>query len=129
MKYEHANDIQQRIERIVKILELNHIDLHRVVCMRSYGSKSRALARIWNFPKILQKALDARAYYVIEIISHKFDKLSREEQDRTLIHELMHIPKTFSGGLVPHKYFDKKIDRKTVDEMYRKYLNRLLDKL
>jgi len=125
MRYEHATDIQERINRIVKKLELEHVDLDRTICMRSYGSKGRAIARVWALPKIFQKALDARAYYIIEIISHKFDSLSREEQDKTLIHELMHIPKTFSGGLVPHKCFNKRIDRKTVENLYRKYINSL----
>ncbi len=121
MKFESAPDIQERIKQITIVLQLNHVDLNRVICMRSYGSKSRALARVWSFPRVWQKALNMKAHYVVEVISHRFDKLSKEEQDRTLIHELLHVPKTFSGGLTPHKSFGKYIDHKRVEELYRIY--------
>ncbi len=121
MKFETAPDIQNQIARIVKILNLDYIDLDRVFCMRSHGSKSRALARIWSFPQVWQKALNVKAHYVIEVISHRFDKLNKEEQEKTLIHELLHIPKRFSGGLTPHKSFGRYIDHKKVDELYRIY--------
>jgi len=37
-----------------------------------------------------------------------------------LIHELLHIPKKFSGGLVPHTCFGKIIDERRVREIYEK---------
>ena len=106
----------------MKTLELGHIDSENIVCMRSTGSKSRAIARIWGLPKIWQQALDLEPYYIVEVISEKYDKLSDEEKDKTLIHELMHIPKTFSGALVPHKCFGKKINRASVEKVYQEYL-------
>ncbi len=121
MKFERAPDVQEKIEKMVETLELSHIDLNRIVCMRSHGSKSKALARIWNFPRIWQKALEMKPFYVIEVISHRFDKLGEKEQEKSLIHELLHVPKTFSGGLTPHKSFGKYIDHKRVDEMYKIY--------
>ena len=121
MKYEKASDVQQIMENIVRSLSMINIDTERIVCMRSYGSKSRAIARIWSFPKIFQLALDCRAYYVIEVISERFDRLSDEEKTKTIIHELMHIPKKFSGGLLPHKHHSQKINSETVDKLYLKY--------
>jgi len=119
MKYSKAPDVEKRLEKIAAALKKEYIDLSRVVCVRSYGSKSRAIARIWGMPKIFQIALDCRAYYVIEVIAERYDRLSDEEKDKTLIHELMHIPKGFGGGLVPHNHPRKKINRKTVEELYK----------
>ncbi|PIX50259.1 MAG: hypothetical protein COY38_05610 [Candidatus Aenigmarchaeota archaeon CG_4_10_14_0_8_um_filter_37_24] len=78
-------------------------------------------------PRIWQKALGIKSHYVIEVISEKFDRLDEEDQERTLIHELMHVPKTFSGALVPHNCFGKRIDNRAVEKIYRDYKNRLKD--
>jgi predicted metallopeptidase len=37
----------------------------------------------------------------------------------------MHIPKTFSGALVPHKCFGKRIDKKSVENIYKKYKEKM----
>ena len=47
----------------------------KLLAIRSYGSKSRAIARIWAFPTIWQEALGIKPHYVIEVLSEKFDKL------------------------------------------------------
>jgi len=119
MRFEQADDINQRAKRLVEQLQLNHIDAERVVCIRSYGSKSRANARIWSLPRIWQQALNIKAHYVIEVLSEKFDNLSFDDQERTLIHELLHIPKTFSGALVPHLCFGKRIDSCAVERLFK----------
>jgi predicted metallopeptidase len=125
LKFERAHDIQVKVNRILFVLKLPHIDRKRVVCMRSWGSKSNAIARIWSMPRIWQKALGIKSHYVIEVISEEFDDLNQEEQEKTLIHELMHIPKTFSGALVPHKCFGKRIDKKSVENIYKKYKEKM----
>jgi len=125
MKFERALDIQVKVNRILFVLNLPHIDRTRVVCMRSQGSKSNAIARIWSMPRIWQQALGIKSHYVIEVISEKFDRLNEEEQERTLIHEIMHIPKTFSGALVPHKCFGKIIDDRAVEKIYKDYKKRM----
>lgn len=125
MKFDRAHDIQVKVNRILFVLDLPHIDRTRVVCMRSQGSKSNAIARIWSMPRIWQQALGIKSHYVIEVISEKFDKLKEEDQERTLIHEIMHIPKTFSGALVPHKCFGKIIDDRAVEKIYREYKERM----
>ena len=125
MKFDRAHDIQVKVNRILFVLDLPHIDRTRVVCMRSQGSKSNAIARIWSMPRIWQQALGIKSHYVIEVISEKFDRLNEEEQERTLIHEIMHIPKTFSGALVPHKCFGKIIDDRAVEKIYKEYKKKM----
>lgn len=103
MEFNLAPDVQNRIRFLVKSLPLNYIQSTQLVCFRSIGSSSRARARIWSLPSIWQKALRVKAHYCIEVISEKYDHLSPDDQERVLIHELLHIPKNFSGALVPHR--------------------------
>lgn len=126
MKFSPAPDIQVRIEKIVDAAGMSHITAGNIVCMRSYNAKAHAYARIWSLPRIWQSALGVKAHYIIEVLSEKFDRQAKEDQDRTLIHELMHIPKTFSGALVPHTCFCKKIDARSVEEIYRRCKGGLL---
>jgi len=119
IKYEKAMDLETQIIKIARKLEMNHIDLSRVVCVRSYGSKSRrTLARCHTTSRIMQKALNIKAHYVIEVITEKYDKLSDEEKVKTLIHELMHIPKAFRGGFRHHDH----VTERNVNKMYRKLI-------
>lgn len=104
MKWSSAPDITERIGFLVNSLKLTYVDPRRVVCFRSHGSSSRARARIWSLPTIWQQALAVPAHYCLEVLSEKFDPLSAADQERVLIHELLHIPKTFSGALVPHRH-------------------------
>lgn len=103
MEWREAPDIKKNIEHLVGVLDLPHIDSSRIFCYRTNGSKSRSYARIWSFPKIFQTALKIKSAYVIEVLSKHFDKLNPDEQKKVLIHELLHIPKNFSGALLPHR--------------------------
>lgn len=105
MQWEEAKDVEEKIARIVSVInsDLPHIKPSRIFCFRTQGSKSRSYARIWSFPKIFQKALNIEAAYVIEVLSRYFDKLPDAQKDKVLIHELLHIPKNFSGALLPHR--------------------------
>ena len=47
--------------------------------------------------------------------------MSDEEKTKVLIHELLHIPKKFSGGLVPHVNRGGRIDHRAVNALYEKY--------
>lgn len=115
-----APDVQARIEEIAAALdEFAHVDASRVVCFRSRHSTARIYARIWGLDRIWQIALGVDAHYAVEVVE-LFDRSPRDVQDKTLIHELMHIPKTFSGALVPHRCFGKRIDCEAEDELYRK---------
>lgn len=112
--------MQRRLEEIVELLpdHFGHVDARRVVCFRSVGSKARIYARIWSLPRIFQMALGVEAHYAVEVVE-AFDRRPVDDQDRTLVHELMHIPKTFSGALVPHACFGRNIDCRSVETIWR----------
>ncbi len=106
----------QKIKEITDIIVssipeyFSHIDTARVFVYRSYNTRSGAIARIHGFPRIWQLALGSGPAYIIEIISENFDCLQCHDKIRTIIHELLHIPKTFSGGLRPHgRYVNSRI--------------------
>jgi predicted metallopeptidase len=70
-------------------------------------------------PKIMQLSLNADAFYPIEFLSEKFDKMSEEERIKVIIHELMHIPKSFGGGFRHHDY----VCEKNINTNYKKYIS------
>jgi len=122
MQTEKAPDIQQILTFVLASNEFEHVNRHRIICMRSQGAKARAYARIWAMPLIWQKALEIQPFYVIEFLSEHFDHLKAEEKMKVVIHELMHIPKKFSGGLVPHACFGKVINEKEVEVIYERVM-------
>lgn len=108
MRYQDAPDLKERMEEIVRVLNMEHIDLSRVACLRSSGSSSRrTIARCHTIGKLMQRAMGVKAFYAIEFLE-RFDKMARDEQDKVIIHELMHIPKTFGGGFRQHDYVCEK---------------------
>jgi len=124
LRWEPAPDIRARLVRIAAALEFRHVDLPRLAAVRTFGSRANALARIWGLPGIFQFALRQPAWYVVEVIMPDFARLPRAEQDRVLIHELLHIPTTFSGGLRPERSPGFSITSRTVDRLYQLYLAR-----
>lgn len=120
-EWEEAGDIKDRVLKLITILEMDTVLFERVFFFRSQGSKSRAYARTWGLPKIWQSALGTEPAYIIEVISHYFDKLSPRDQDKVLLHELSHIPKNFSGALIPHTRHKKGSFHHKLDELIDKY--------
>jgi predicted metallopeptidase len=119
MKYIDAPDLKERMVDIVKTLELDHVDVNRVECMRSLGSSTkRTLARCHTIGKVMQKAMKVKAFYAIEFLE-KFEKLSRKDQDKVIIHELLHIPKTFGGGFRQHDF----VCEENVELLYDKFMS------
>lgn len=100
--WEKAQDIKVRTQILVEKLGIDHVNPKRVFFFRSTGSKTRAYARTWGLPAIWQSALNIEPAYIIEVLSKYFDNLPTIEQDKVILHELSHIPKTFSGALTPH---------------------------
>ena len=119
IKYSLAEDIQKDVEKIAEVL-FPHVKIKDVVCMRSIGSSSRGtIARCHALGKVMQLALKRKGFYVIEVISERFDKMSQEDQTKTLIHELMHIPKSFGGGFRYHDF----VNGKNVNKAYEAYID------
>ena len=120
MKYTFAPDLQI-IAREVSEMLFPHIDVNRIKCFRSLGTSSRGtIARCHALGKLMQAAIGIKAVYALEFLSERFDKLSNEEQLKTIIHELMHIPKTFGGGFKHHDW----VTEKNVNLMYKTYINK-----
>ena len=118
-----APEIKDDIFHILETLDLPHINGKSLTCYRTTGSVSRSYARIWSMPKIFQRALAIEPHYVIEVLSQYYDSLDHDEQIKVLIHELLHIPKNFSGALVPHKTKTRSIGHMT-NTLFKEYKKR-----
>lgn len=118
--WEKAPDVKKDINKILKVLNFPHIKSSRIFCYRTQSSKSRSYARIWSFPKIFQDALSLEPAYVIEVLSRHYDNLDEQEKIKVLIHELLHIPKNFSGALVPHVTRSRHLGR-TANALFDEY--------
>jgi len=122
LQYSEAPDVKKLVDEIIDRLDLFHVVPQSVHCYRSKGSKSkRIIARIHGFGRIWQKALGLPPAYVIEVLSERYDRLSQEDKEKTLIHELLHIPKGFKGGFRPHKGY---VSKEQVENMYKEYKKR-----
>lgn len=121
MKYEFAPDLQNKAEEISKIM-FPHIKIERIKCFRSRGSSSRGtIARCHALGKIMQKTIGVDAHYALEFLSERFDKMNEEEKIKTIMHELMHIPKAFGGGFKHHDF----VCERNVNLYYKEYRKKI----
>ena len=120
IKYELADDVKNIAEELVKKLGWGWIDLNSVAFVRSYGSKSRGtLARCHALGKAMQIGMGRKkGFYLVEVISKRFDKLDERDKIKTIIHELMHIPKSFGGGFIHHNL----VHERNVQRVYEHYI-------
>jgi len=120
IRYEPAPELNKQLIEIAMLL-FPHIKIEHVSCIRSFGSKSRGtIARCHALGKAMQLGMGLKkGFYVIEVISKRFDKLSSEDQIKTLIHELMHVPKSFGGGFRHHDF----VCEENVEVEYERYVN------
>jgi len=119
IRYFPAPDIEQKARHIAAATGISR-DFSRIHFVRSLGSASRrTLARCHTVPRVIQSALAIKAHYVIEVIEENFAKLNDNEQTKTIIHELLHIPKGMRGGFRHHDY----VCRHNVEQMYKNYSN------
>ena len=117
--YSEAPDVKKMADEIAEKLGFFHVVPQFVFCIRSKGSASRrTIARIHGLGKVWQETLNLPSAYVIEVISERFDKFTQEDKEKTIIHELLHIPATFAGGFRPHKGY---IDDETVEQLHKTY--------
>jgi len=119
MSYEPAPDLRARMVEIVHTLGMEHVvfNLDKVECIRSFGSSTtRTIARCHALGKVMQMGMKTPAFYTIEFLE-RFDRMSKEDQDKTIIHEMMHIPKSFGGGFRHHDF----VCDRNVDLLYEKF--------
>lgn len=119
IRYEDAHDVKKLADEITERLNFFHVVPQFVFCVRSKGSaSSRTIARVHGFGRIWQETLNLPASYVIEVISERYDRMSEEDKQKTIIHELLHIPQGFTGGFRPHEGY---ISREIVDDFHRTF--------
>lgn len=119
MKYQRAPEIKALIEKLVPQFGFTHIDVKRLFCIRSFDAKTRAIARIWGMAKLFHEVAHLPVTYIIEVNAKRFDKQTDRDKIKTLIHELMHIPKTFSGALLSHRGHYHRIDDREVEKILK----------
>lgn len=123
MKYVHDRELEQVLNKIIKDLGLHYIRAERVKVVRSKGSHSiGTVARVHGLPKCIQTGLELEPGYVVEVIDEKFNSLSKPQKVRVLIHELLHIPQNFGGGVLAHS-------RKNFSKLEELYFSKLKDYL
>lgn len=118
-----APDIAKRTLKLITDLDMDHILYERLFFYRSNFSKARAYARTWGLPALWQRSLGVEPGYIIEVLSEHFDKLDLKSQDKVILHELTHIPKNFSGALVPHTRHKKGSFHDKLEDLVSKYFD------
>jgi len=117
MRYSFSILWTKKAREIARELEFEHICLERIACVESNGTKTkRVIARIHTVGKVMQLGMQQKPFYVIELITEHFGKQSREDQTKTIIHELLHIPHGFGGGFRHHKPYVNKL---TVEKAFK----------
>ena len=121
--YVYSTELEELLKDIVYTLRdhFPNIDIERVKIVVCKDCRSRALARIYALPSVWRFVLGLQPMYVIEVIEKNFDPLPPDEKVKVLIHELLHIPKSFSGGLRPHGRY---VNSYIVEKLYREYVKR-----
>ncbi len=130
VRYFEAPDVKLLAEEIIDCLGLYHVVPQFLFCYRSTGSSSdRIIARIHGLSRMWQEALNLPASYSIEVISEKYDGLNQKDKEKTIIHELLHVPKTFAGGFRPHKgYINEDIVSRLHDKLVeQRHVKALVD--
>ncbi len=103
LRFHLSKELTAAIPKLVRALGLSYIDPSRVYVAFSVGSRSTAYARIWGVPRPFVELGVCKPAYVIELVSENLARVSDcEEILCILVHELLHIPRTFSGGLRSH---------------------------
>ncbi len=119
MQYKKAPEIKRMIVQLIKQLDMKHIKKNQIHCIRSFDAKTRAYARIWGMAKLFKEVAGLEPHYIIEVNAKKYDKLPEREKIKTLIHELLHIPKTFSGALLSHRGPYHEINDREVEKILK----------
>ncbi|PIU63660.1 metallopeptidase [archaeon CG_4_10_14_0_2_um_filter_Archaea_38_6] len=125
LNFERAFAEELVIKDIISKLGWGYINSEQVRCVFSKKSQSRrVIARIWSTPRIFSFAYGTKPLYAIELLKNRYEKLDERDKIKVLIHELLHIPKTFSGALKPHFEMQKTLNCGTVENYYKDYMEK-----
>ena len=104
LTYSWAFDVKDLALRVLERCSdvLGSLDLNRIYFVRSYGSRTTAVARVHVLPPVWRFTLNLRPLYAVEVVSERFDSLPLSEKLDVVVHELLHIPPRMGGGLRPH---------------------------
>ncbi|GEM_PF-591150 len=128
VKYIPSDHLTEALRVLANSIGLNYIKPENIYGVVSIGSTSRAYARIWGTPPILVAVDKCQPIYVIELIYPRIQGKKCNDILRVLVHELLHIPRTFSGSLRTHGEWSKaknitkyceKLGRETKEEICR----------
>lgn len=126
IEWQEAPDVKRKVKVVLrKINYFSSNDIRNLHFFRSYNAKTRAIARIWGLSKIWQQALKLPPAYIIEVISEKYDSLREDRKTDIIIHEIAHIPKNFSGSLLPHIRRGKRKFSDRIINLRKIYQNRI----
>lgn len=118
MRYEYSGEWTAKARQVAVELGMTNVVLDRIACIKSFGSQSRrTIARIHTIGKVMQLGMQQKPFYTIELITERFEKQSMEDRERTIIHELLHIPEGFKGGFRQHGNF---VTAKRVEQLFQK---------
>ena len=123
LSYEPLPCLCRIVEMIVESLPeaFGHVKTDRVYCVASMGHRGASLARIHGMSPAWA-AVGMGPAYLIEIIVENYTLLPPWERVRVIIHELLHIPRTFSGCLRPHgRLVNERVVRRLEGTLARRY--------
>lgn len=121
MRYSFSVPWTEKAREIAQLLGFEHICLERIACVESRGTKTRrVIARIHTLGKVMQLGTQQKPFYVIELITERFGRQSWEDKVKTIIHELLHIPKGFGGGFRHHR---PHVNMATVEKAFKSLLD------
>ncbi len=100
--FRRSPEAEEAARLLAEALGLRHVRPDRVYVAVSSGSRSRAYARIWGMPSPFTSIGVCEPAYVIELVRENLAGASCSKLIEVLAHELLHIPRSFSGCLRRH---------------------------
>lgn len=102
IRYIRSQRLEAVVARMAELLGLSHVRADRVFCSVSFNARTRAYARIWGTPGPFVKLGVCEPAYVIELVYENLEGAGCDRLLAVLLHELLHIPRGFTGGLRRH---------------------------
>lgn len=123
-------DVSEIINEVKHLSNFSYLDVGKISVVVSHGSKSNAYAKIYGLSREIQVGFSVPPIYTIEFLCEKIVPLRPEDTFVIFTHELLHIPKKFSGGLRPHgKYVNNLLARRISSSIDHRIKEMLYERL